>query len=107
LSTSTPLRRAGQLDEVTATVAFFAFEDAGYVSGGHPCRRLWPDCSLTGADSSTVLTKPTNRTLGEAMPETHQTIGLTEEHQALREVVRKFVDERVIPTVQERDARNE
>jgi alkylation response protein AidB-like acyl-CoA dehydrogenase len=34
-------------------------------------------------------------------------VGLTVEHQALREVVRRFVDERVIPTVKEREAGDE
>ncbi|MFF0227147.1 acyl-CoA dehydrogenase family protein [Streptomyces sp. NPDC004629] len=34
-------------------------------------------------------------------------LGVTEEHEALRAVVRQFVDERVIPTAMEREARDE
>ncbi|WP_405956828.1 acyl-CoA dehydrogenase family protein [Streptomyces phaeochromogenes] len=34
-------------------------------------------------------------------------LGLTEDHHALRAVVRQFVDERVIPTVMEREAKDE
>jgi alkylation response protein AidB-like acyl-CoA dehydrogenase len=41
------------------------------------------------------------------MPKQHLTIGLTDEHEALRNVVRDFVDERVIPTAIEREAKAE
>jgi alkylation response protein AidB-like acyl-CoA dehydrogenase len=41
------------------------------------------------------------------MPEQPFTLGLTEDHHALRDVVRRFVDERVIPTVMEREANDE
>jgi alkylation response protein AidB-like acyl-CoA dehydrogenase len=34
-------------------------------------------------------------------------LGITEDHQALRDVVRRWVDDRVIPTVRDREARNE
>lgn len=41
------------------------------------------------------------------MASRHITPGLTEEHVALRNMVREFVDERVVPTASEREARDE
>jgi alkylation response protein AidB-like acyl-CoA dehydrogenase len=41
------------------------------------------------------------------MSDRYRTIGLTEDHEVLRQVVREFVDERVIPTAMEREARDE
>jgi alkylation response protein AidB-like acyl-CoA dehydrogenase len=41
------------------------------------------------------------------MPEQPCILGLTDDHYALRDVVRRFVDERVIPTVMEREAKDE
>lgn len=41
------------------------------------------------------------------MPDQTPIIGLTEDHQTLREVVRQFVDDRVVPTVMRREADDE
>jgi alkylation response protein AidB-like acyl-CoA dehydrogenase len=41
------------------------------------------------------------------MPNRHTLLGLTEDHEALRRVVRDFVDERVVPTAMEREAADE
>ncbi|MCP3426939.1 acyl-CoA dehydrogenase family protein [Rothia sp. AR01] len=41
------------------------------------------------------------------MPSTHITAGLTEDHLALRDAVKQFVEERVMPTASEREAKDQ
>jgi hypothetical protein len=41
------------------------------------------------------------------MPDKPFVLGLTEDHETLRDVVRQFVDERVIPTAMKREAEDE
>ncbi|MEU9329999.1 acyl-CoA dehydrogenase family protein [Streptomyces canus] len=97
-----PVQRAGSAEEVAATVFFLASKVPPASAGTSSTS------TAAGPQRSPAPSSPAHWPRREkSMTSKHIIAGLTDEHLELRDVVRQFVNDRVVPTASEREARDE